>query len=142
MFYYKRSKKFGYDESITANTVFYGVKIPKLKAFHMIFRVTSKKKGMSAIELGTEVGVKQKTAYLFKRKVQALMNIDNNDKLNGEVDIDETIIRCFSSSVGSSTETKEALELLPDRRTGNLSLEHIESFKVDELNLPYKNGFK
>lgn len=44
---------------------------------------------MSTIELGTEVGVQQKTAWLFKRKVQAAMKKDKDDKLNGKVDIDE-----------------------------------------------------
>ncbi len=45
-----------------------------LKAFHMIFRLTAKKKGMSTTELGAEVGVQQKTALLFKREVQVVMN--------------------------------------------------------------------
>ena len=142
MFYYRRCKKCGYDESVTANTVFHGVKIPMLKAFHMVFRITSKKKGMSTIELGTEVGVQQKTAWLFKKKVQAVMNRDKSDKLNCDVHIDETLIGGFSSAVGRSTETKEALmiavEILPDGRSGNLSLEHIESFKADELKFAIK----
>ncbi len=38
---------------------------------------------MSTTELGAEVGVEQKTAWLFKRKVQVAMKQDNNDKLNG-----------------------------------------------------------
>ena len=63
---------------------------------------------MSTIELGTEVGVQQKTAWLFKRKVQANMKKDKNDKLNGKVDIDETLIGGYSSVVGRSTETKSA----------------------------------
>ena len=57
------------------------------------------KKGMSTIELGTEVRIQQKTSWLFKRKVQAVMNRDKNDKLNGEVHIDETLIGCFSCAV-------------------------------------------
>jgi hypothetical protein len=52
-----RCKQCGYDESVTANTIFHGMKMPVLKAFHMIFRLTAKKKGMSTVELGTEVGV-------------------------------------------------------------------------------------
>lgn len=95
---------------------------------------------MSTIELGTEVGVQQKTAWLFKRNVQAVMNRDKDEKLNGDVHIDETLVGGFSSAVGRSTETKDvlmvAVEILPDGRTGNLSLEHIESFKADELKFP------
>jgi len=54
---------------VTANTVFYGMKIPLLKAFHFAFRLAAKKKGMSTVELGNEVGEQQKIAWLFKRKV-------------------------------------------------------------------------
>ncbi len=51
-YYYRRCRRCGYDESVTANTVFHGIKMPILKAFHMVFRLTAKKKGMSSIEIG------------------------------------------------------------------------------------------
>ena len=141
-FYHRRCKSCGYDESVTANTVFHGIKIPMLKAFYMVFRITSKKKGMSTIELGTEVGVQQKTAWLFKRKVQAGMKKDKDDKLNGDVEVDETLIGGHSTSIGRSTETKAALfvavEILSDGRTGNLALQPIEGFKADELKYTIK----
>ena len=81
--YHRRCRKCGYDESVLANTVFHGMKMPLLKAFHMIFRLSAKKKGMSTAELGVEVGVEQKTAWLFKRKIQVAMKQNNNDKLDG-----------------------------------------------------------
>ena len=136
-YYYRRCKQCGYDESVTANTLFHGMKMPILKAFHMIFRITTKKKGMSTIELGTEVGVQQKTAWLFKRKVQAAMKKNKNDRLNGKVDVDETLIGGYSSAIGRSTATKNALlvavEILPDGRTGNLQMQPIENFKADTI---------
>jgi hypothetical protein len=61
---------------------------------------------MSTIELGTEVGVQQRQP--IQRKVQAVMNRDN-DKMNGDVHVDETLIGGFSSSWKRSTETKDAL---------------------------------
>lgn len=142
-YYYRRCKQCGYDESVTANTMFHGMKMPILKAFHMVFRITAKKKGMSTIELGTEVGVQQKTAWLLKRKVQAAMKKDKDDKLNGKVDVDETLIGGYSSSVGRSTETKRALmvavEILPDGRTGNLQMQQIENFSADILKYAIKD---
>lgn len=144
LFYYRRCKGCSYDESVTANRVFHGVKMPMLKAFHMVFRITSKKKGMSTIELGTEVGVQQKTAWLFKRKVQAAMKKDKDDKLDGDVEVDETLIGGYSTAKGRSTETKNALfvavEVLPDGRMGNIALQHIESFKADELKYAIKDN--
>ena len=47
---------------------------------------------MSTTELGSEVGVQQKAAWLFERKVQAAMKQDENDKLKDNVEADETIV--------------------------------------------------
>ena len=59
------------------------MRVPLLKAFHMAFRIVSKKKGMSSVELANEVGVQQKTAWLFKRKMQAIMQLYDKEKLRG-----------------------------------------------------------
>ncbi len=142
-YYYRRCKQCGYDESVTANTIFHGMKMPVLKAFHMVFRLTAKKKGMSTVELGSEVGVEQKTAWLFKRKVQAAMKKDRDDKLIGNIDIDETLVGGYSTAIGRSTETKSALliavEILPDGRTGNLQMQPIENFKAETLKYAIKD---
>ena len=110
----------------------------------MVFRLTAKKKGMSTIELGTEVGVQQKTAWLFKRKIQAVMNKDKDDKLNGSVEVDESLIGGYSTEKGRSTKTKDAMfvavEILSDGRTGNLALQHIESFRSEELKYAIKDN--
>lgn len=143
-YYYNRCRSCGYDESVTANTVFHGIKMPILKAFHMVFRLTAKKKGMSTVELGTEVGVQQKTAWLFKRKVQAVMKKDSNEKLNGNVEVDETLIGGYSTDKSRSTKTKDplfvAVEILSDGRTGNIALQQIESFRSEELKYAIKEN--
>jgi transcription elongation factor Elf1 len=138
--YYKRCKVCGYDESVTANTVFHGIKMPILKAFHMVFRVTAKKKGMSTVELGNEVGVQQKTAWLFKRKVQSVMKENGTDKLQGNVDVDEMLIGGYSEgNKGRSLETKSAVlisvEKLEDGQTGNVNFAPLENF--DALTIKY-----
>src|SRR5215831_3594634 len=79
--HHRRCKACRYDENVLANTVFHGTKMPLLKAFHILFRLTAKKKGMSTVELGHEVGVQQKTAWLFKRKIQQMMKADDDDKI-------------------------------------------------------------
>ena len=142
--YHRKCRQCGYSESVTANTVFHGMKMPILKAFHMIFRLTAKKKGMSTIELGSEVGVQQKTAWLFKRKVQVAMKQNNQDKLKGSVDADETLVGGYTNkSKGRSLESKEALllaaEKLPDGRTGNIRIQHIENFETLALKYALKD---
>ena len=70
-----------------------------LNTFYIIFRLTAKKKGMSTFELGNEVGVQEKTARLFKRKIKVVMKQDNSDRLKGNVDADETIVGCYSNKI-------------------------------------------
>jgi transposase-like protein len=142
-YYHRRCKACGYGESVTANTLFHGMKMPMLKAFHMIFRLSAKKKGMSTTELGAEVGVQQKTAWLFKRKVQVVMKQNDNDKLNGKVDADETLLGGYTKKHrGRSLEEKQAVlitaEQLVDGRTGNIRMEHIENFQADTLKFALK----
>lgn len=138
-FYYRRCKSCLYDESVTANTIFHGMKMPILKAFHMVFRLTAKKKGMSTTELGDEVGVQQKTAWLFKRKIQVAMKPDMDNKLSGNVDVDETMLgfQTGRKDGGRSLENRDALfiatEILEDGRAGNIGLQQIENFKADTL---------
>ena len=143
-YFYRRCKICRYDESVTANTVFHGMKIPILKAFHMIFRLTAKKKGMSTTELGDEVEVQQKTAWLFKRKIQVAMKPDKDDKLNGNIDVDETLLGFHTGrkNGGRSLKNREtvfiAAEILADGRTGNIAMQHIENFKASTLKCALK----
>jgi hypothetical protein len=121
------------------------MKMPVLKAFHMIFRLTAKKKGMSTTELGAEVGVEQKTAWLFKRKIQVAMRQDDGDKLNGKVDVDETLLGFHTNrkSGGRSLDKRKALlvavEILADGRAGNIRIKDIENFKALTLKYAIKD---
>lgn len=136
--YYKRCKQCKYDESVFANTIFHDMRIPVLKAFHMAYRVICKKKGMSSVELSTEVNVQQKTAWLFKRKVQVVMQDKRKIKLKNEVVADETLVGGGRrGSYGRHHNEKAiihvAVEKLPDNKTGNIALEPIKSFKLEAM---------
>lgn len=144
--FHKRCKECKYDESVTANTLFHDTKMPILKAFHMLFRLSAKKKGMSTTELASEVGVEQKTAWLFKRKVQVAMK--QEEMLNGKVDVDETVLGFHTDRAhcGRNLEIRKALmigaEILPDGRTGNIRLQEIKDFKADTLQSAIENMVK
>jgi len=62
----RRCTKCRYDESPTAGTMFDKVKFSILKAFHIAFKISTKKKGMSSLELGQEFELRQKTCWEFK----------------------------------------------------------------------------
>ena len=62
----RRCIKCGYDESPTAGTMFDKCKFSLLLAFHIVFKINTKKKGMSSIELSNEFELRQKTCWEFK----------------------------------------------------------------------------
>lgn len=68
--FHQRCQSCEYDESVTAQTVFHKIKFPLLKAFGIAFLVSVRKKGMSTLELSRTFAINQKTAWLFKRKIQ------------------------------------------------------------------------
>ncbi len=136
--FHRRCSACKYDESVTSNTLFQNVRIPLLKAFHLVFRTVAKKKGMSSIELATEVGVQQKTAWHFKLKIKDAFIQESKKKLTGLVQVDETLIGGYSKgNMGRSLEQKTAVlvasEELPDGRTGNIQMKVIENFTKDTL---------
>jgi transcription elongation factor Elf1 len=115
-YYYPKCRNCGYSESVTANTIFSRNENADIESFHMIFRITAKKKGVSTTELGSEVGVQQKTAWLFKRKVRVVMKQNNKNKLKGNVDADETLIGGYTNkNKGRSLESEQAILLATEK---------------------------
>lgn len=80
------------DESPTACTMFDKVKFPLLTAFNIIFKIVTKKKGMSTLELSREFELRQKTCWAFKWKIQQAMQSSKLHPLTGEVHVDEFFI--------------------------------------------------
>jgi hypothetical protein len=88
----RRCQSCQFDESVTSGTLFHKIKFPLLKAFHICYRVCMKKKGMSSSELSRELALRQKTCWLFKRKIQEAMKSSEQQPLTGRVDVDEFVI--------------------------------------------------
>ena len=85
----RRCVKCRYDESPTAGTMFDKVKFPLHLAFHIIFKISARKKGMSTLELSRKFGLRQKACWNFKWKIQQAMSSSGQYPLNGEVQVDE-----------------------------------------------------
>ena len=81
-----------YDESPTAGTMFDKCKFSLLIAFHIAFKISSKKKGMSSLELSNEFELRQMTCWGFKWKIQQAMQSSKKYPLDGEVHVDEFFI--------------------------------------------------
>ena len=134
--HHKRCQRCRYDESVTAHTLFHAMKMPILKAFHMVFRVTAKKKGMSTVELGCEVSVQQKTAWLFKRKIQVGMKQDHHYKVKGQEQVDKSLIGMHVTRLSGKRNRKPrmamviAAAVMPDGTIGNLRMHEMGNFQA------------
>jgi transposase-like protein len=87
--YSRRCTKCNYDESPTAGTMFDKCKFSLLIAFHIAFKISTKKKGMSSEELSKEFDQRQMTCWKFKWKLQQAMQSSGRYPLKGEVHVDE-----------------------------------------------------
>ena len=81
-----------YDESATAGTMFDKCKFSLLIAFHIEFKISTRKKEMSSVELSHDFELRQPTCLEFKWKVQQAMLSSKQHALIGEAHIDEFFI--------------------------------------------------
>lgn len=115
----RRCLKCRYDESPTAGTMFDKCKFPLHIAFHIAFRLSTKKKGMSSLELSHEFEQRQMTCWEFKWKLQQAMQSSGKYPLTGEVHVDEFLIGGAEMEKRGRSKGKKklvvvALEKLPD----------------------------
>jgi hypothetical protein len=133
----RRCLKCKYDESSTSNTMFDKLKFSILIAFHIVFKIATKKKGMSSLELSHEFELRQKTCWFFKQKVQQVMKSSMKSPLIGVVHVDEFVIGGpEEGKKGRSKGLKKlivlAIEILEDG-VGRAYAEVIEHSSAKEL---------
>ena len=133
----KRCLRCKYDESPTTNTMLEKLKFPILIAFHIVFKISTKKKGMSSMELSNEFELRQKTCWTFKQKVQQVMKSSLKSPLTGLVQADEFVIGGPEEGKrGRSKGAKKlivlALEIVDDG-VGRAYAEVIENSSAKEL---------
>ena len=76
-----------YLESPTSGTIFHKVKFSILKAFWIVYYLSTSKKGMSSTELSRKLQLRQKTCWLFRMKVLQAMALDTEIPLEGKVEL-------------------------------------------------------
>src|ERR687886_1613697 len=79
---------------LTAGTVFQDTKPPLAAWFAAIYHLTQSKGGVSSIELGRRLGVKQGTAWLMEHKLMRAMASREaaEPKLSGRVEVDDAYL--------------------------------------------------
>lgn len=119
-----------YDESATAGTLFHKVKFSMLKAFHICYRLSVKKKGMSTAELAKEFSLQQKTCWLFKRKIQEAMKSSGVHLLKGKIDVDELAIgQAEEGEVGRSAGEKKLVIMAVERVKSGIGRVYAQAIK-------------
>jgi hypothetical protein len=108
-----------------------------LLAFHIAFKISTKIKGMSSLELSKEFELRQMTCWGFKWKIQQAMQSSQKYPIGGEVHVDEFLIggpeeNKRGRSKGEKRLVVLALEKLPDG-VGRAYAQVIENASAKEF---------
>ena len=130
----RRCTRCKYDESPTAGTIFDRIRISLLTAFRIVFDMCISPKSMSSSKLAEEYGVRQKTIWEFKRKMQLALDSQDIKVLNGMVLVSD--FYAMEQDNGKSGIVLIAMEVLDNGEIGKaygiildrLSSEHIQRF--------------
>lgn len=87
-----RCKNTGKNFNIRIGTIFEGSKVPLRKWFVAIYEITTSNKGISSVKLAEDISVTQKTAWYMNQRIREAFDIALEEKLDGEVELDETFV--------------------------------------------------
>jgi hypothetical protein len=87
-------------------------KFSLLLAFNIAFKIATKKKGMSSMELSNEFELRQKTCWEFKWKIQQVMQSIETYPIDGVVCVDEFFIGGQEEGVRGRQKGKKKLVLV------------------------------
>lgn len=114
----RQCTKCNYLASPTSGTLFHKVKFPLLKAFYIVYYMSTNKKGISSTELSRKLGLRQKTCWLFKQKVMQAMKSSNKHKIKGKAEVDETVVGGAETGVVGRKNGKKKLVVFAIEKTG------------------------
>ena len=78
--------------NVRTGTLFDNTKIELKKWFLAIYIVTSHKKGISSLQLSRDIDVTQKTAWFMLQRIRNCFGINNDEKFDNNVEVDETYV--------------------------------------------------
>ena len=134
---------------LTAGTVFQDTKLPLTAWSAAIYHLTQSKGGISSIELGRRLGVKQGTAWLMKHKLmQAMAGREaRKPKLEGRIEIDDAYLGGErpggkrGRGAAGETPVVAAVETTAERKPKRLRLSVVKGFRKREVEKVAKRDF-
>ena len=129
--------------------MFENTKLPLTSWFLAIYHLTQSKGGISSIELGRRLGVKQPTAWLMKHKLMRAMagREAHKPKLAGRIEIDDTYLGGERSGgkrgrgAAGKTPVVAAVETTAKRKPRRLKLTVVKGFRKKEVATIAKRDF-
>jgi hypothetical protein len=136
--YSRRCTKCKYDESPIAGTQFERIAFGLLRAFHILYALSVRKKGISSYEIESEYSISQDTCWAFRNKVQRTMKSTGKYPLHGRVDVDEFFVGGPEEGKRGRSHGKKkliiiALEILPEGKFGRSYMRHINESSEKEF---------
>jgi len=104
--------------SPTSGTLFHKLKFSILKAFYIVYYVSTNKKGISSTELSRKLGLRQKTCWSFKQKVMRAMKSSGRHKIKGKAEADETVVGGQEEGTKGRKNNKKKLVVFAIERKG------------------------
>ena len=125
--------------SPTAGTIFHATKLPLTLWFAAIHLIVTAKNGVSSVELGRRLGVRQPTAWAMKHKIMAVMARREGElRLGGRVEMDDAYLggrRSGKRGRGAAGKTPfvAAVSTGPEGRPRKLKLAPVRGFRKREI---------
>jgi transposase-like protein len=127
--------------SVTAGTIFQDTHLPLTTWFRAIWWVTSQKTGASALGVQRVLGLgSYRTAWTWLHKLRRAMVRPDRDKLNGDVEVDETFVGGVEEGGGRRHIGTKALVVIGvevrGSAMGRIRLRRVQDNSADSL-LPF-----
>ena len=125
--------------SLTAGTIFHSTKLPLTTWFLAIWLIATAKNGISSIELGRRLAIKQSNAWAMQQKIMQVMAVrDDAKRLDGRIEMDDAYLggaRSGRRGRGAAGKTPfvAAVSTSPERRPRKMKLLPVKGFRKAEI---------